>query len=158
MKGSRDVRKVFVIGSPRSGTTVVGNLLGTHPEIAYFGEFFGFFFSTITAASFLRRIPSPVRQRYLDDLERHAGDFAQTVHAESGRTYVCDSTPWNALLASKLARRFPEAVFVVTIRHYVAVIQSLIRSFNNGYMMTANTNSARASLWTQCYDEIARLP
>jgi len=44
MKGSRDFRKVFVIGSPRSGTTVVGNLLGTHPEIAYFGEFFGFFF------------------------------------------------------------------------------------------------------------------
>jgi hypothetical protein len=121
-------------------------------------SFSDFFFSTITAASFLRRIPSPVRQRYLDDLERHAGDFAQTVHAESGRTYVCDSTPWNALLASKLARRFPEALFVVTIRHYVAVIQSLIRSFNNGYMMTANTNSARASLWTQCYDEIARLP
>jgi hypothetical protein len=158
MPRGRSTGKIFVVGPPRSGTTVLGNLLGTHPDIAYFGEFFAFFFSSITAVSVLKRVPSPVRDRYLKELEGHAGDFAQRVHTESGRPYFCDSTPWNSLIALKLSTQFPEAVFVVTIRHHVAVIQSLVRSFNNGYRMTANTNVARATLWAQCYNELVRLP
>lgn len=158
MSDTRRTGKVFIVGPPRSGTTVIGNLLGTHPDIAYFGEFFAFFFSSVTAVSVLQRVPSPVRDRYLRDLERHAESFAQEVHAESGRPFFCDSTPWNALIASQLAVRFTDAVFIVTLRHYIGVIQSLVRSFRNGYRMTADSHVARGSLWAQCYNEILRVP
>lgn len=137
---------------------MLGELIGSHPAVAYFGEFFAFYFSRVVARRTLGRVPSRARDAYLDSLEAHAREFAEREMMLAGREVFCESTPLNSLICEYLANEFPHATFVVTVRHYTGVIQSLRRSFQDGYHMTIDDDVARARLWADCYTAILRLP
>ena len=149
---------VFVVGAPRSGTTLTGAYVGSAPEIAELGELSVFYFSRSIARRHYERVPTPLKQLYISELEQHAIEFALRHTRAVGATAFCDSTPWNLRIADYLIQVFPTAVFIVVLRHYSGVIQSLERSYRDGYQWAGPTIRERAQLWSRMYAHLRRIP
>lgn len=154
----RDVTPIFVLGSPRSGTTVIGSYVGSGPEIADFQELAVFFFTHWMAKREYDPIPTPIKEAYVSELEQHAIDFAVRQTRALKCRFFCDSTPWNLRIASYLDKVFPHAIFVLTLRHYAGVIQSLERSYRDGWEWAGSNVCERAQVWTDFYANARDLP
>jgi hypothetical protein len=152
------VQPIFVLGSPRSGTTLIGNYIGNSKSIFNLGEYFGFAFTYYKSPRWFTKVPSNVKDKYLTSLREHACKFASSVTLESGLEKYCDSTPWNILIIKELVEQFPKALFILTLRHYAGVIQSLERSYNDGFSWAGKDLKTRAQLYAECYLNIADLP
>jgi hypothetical protein len=131
------VRPIFVVGSPRSGTTLIGNYLGSAASVLNAGEYRALYLAhgalpiQLSAAYRLNgMVPEtwvPYRDRYVEEVRRHAAEFIERAAIEQGCTAYCDSFPRNVLIGERLGELFPNAMFVLTLRHYTGVIQSLLR-------------------------------
>lgn len=168
------VRPIFVVGSPRSGTTMIGNYIGTARSVLNAGEYraldiaYGTLTSQLTGA-LAGLVPADWeahRDQYVSEVQRHAAEFIVRVAENEGRTAFCDSTPRNLLIATQLAEVFPTALFVLTVRHYSGTIQSLmrvgiitvIRDYEQGRDREAATAAAAATLWSRHYGAASQLP
>ncbi len=114
-------RIVFIVGMPRSGTTLVEQILAAHPQVAAAGEvdFFGPALSrrlvpdepaALTAAAIARLDDAALgelRRAYLERLRRVAG----------AAPVITDKTPSNFAFLGLLRRLFPTATFVHCRRH-----------------------------------------
>lgn len=163
---------VFVVGAPRSGTTLILTMLNRHPDIALCGEtYFGYYVldreaafgdlsDTVARARAIdaylatRRAQSlgldlvALRERLLRDATDCGAMFLALMrfHAEScGKTVFGDKTPHHALAAAELAARFPGARVVHIVRDPRDVVASLRR-------MPWGQGSVRsdAALWAAC--------
>lgn len=152
------MRPIFVLGSPRSGTTLIGNYIASHPGVTNLGEFFGFYLTLRYLRGVVRRVPGPYVQPYLEHLFVSTRDFADQVTSAESASMWCDQTPWNLLVASALSERFPNALFVLCLRHYSGVILSLRRSFEAGYDWAGRTAEESAKLWARFSMQIRELP
>src|SRR5260370_4461368 len=128
-------KPIFVLGSPRSGTTMIGNYIGSAQSVLNAGEYRAFYvaygalpiqlaeaFSGLVPARWERH-----RLQYMQEVQRHAAEFIVRIAEEEGCTAFCDSYPRNLLIVTALMKVFPEALFVLTLRHYTGTIQSLLR-------------------------------
>ena len=170
------VRPIFVVGSPRSGTTMIGNYLGSARSVLNAGEYRALYLAhgalpvQLSAAHRLAGlIPTtwePYRERYIDEVQRHAAEFIERAAAHEGCSAYCDSFPRNVLIAARLAEIFPEALFVLTLRHYTGAIQSLLRlktiRLLPGFEATIDssdpTTVAAAAIWSRHYQSAFNLP
>jgi tetratricopeptide (TPR) repeat protein len=112
--GAGGDRAIFVVGMPRSGTTVMERILSALPEVASIGE-------SPLLPGLLRhmlgsRLPAIVDQQALDHgwngLDAAALGEAYLHHAglaASGSRYWVDKLPHNMLLAGVIVRVLPEA-------------------------------------------------
>ncbi|NUM45355.1 MAG: sulfotransferase [Anaerolineales bacterium] len=153
-----NITPIFVLGSPRSGTTLISAFLGTSKEIIDFGELGVFYFARWVSRREYKRSTMLLREDYFRELENHAVDFAVRKTEEVFATYFCDSTPFNLRIADFLATTFPNAIFVLTLRHYSGVIQSLERSFADGRRWAGETVPERALIWKEVYSYAPNLP
>lgn len=100
--GSDSDRPIFIIGMPRSGTTLLEQILSGHPEIGSGGEI-GFFLSLDRNGEALHgRRPlaiSDVATRYLAILDR----------IDDRSAHVVDKMPFNFLHAGMIIAAFPRA-------------------------------------------------
>lgn len=151
-------RPIFVLGSPRSGTSLLGAYLGTHPEVLDLEEFSGFYVTHALLPETYVRVPSPVKKSFLTTLQSSALNFAHRAAADAGCSHFCDSTPWNLLVAHQIERQCDEALFVLMIRRPEGVVDSLERSYRDGYAWAGETISERAELWCQSYSQARFLP
>ncbi len=151
-------RALFVLGAPRSGTTLIGNYLGSGPSVLNLGEYGAFHLAHNLAPAALGAIPGPYREPYLRDLVTHAQWFAEGLTATHGKHWYCDTTPWNILAADRIAADIPDALFVLMLRHYSGTIQSLRRSFESGFGWAGATWADSAEVWARAYQAAAPLP
>jgi Sulfotransferase family len=151
-------RPILVLGSPRSGTTLIGKYLSSSSDVCGLGEYLGFYFSHVVADREFDRMPSPFGPRYLKELRRFTDRFARRLAAERSCGFYCDDTPWNLLVGDQLAALLPDAVFVLLLRHYTGVLQSLERSHAAGYRWAGGTWPERAALWSRFYTMAPLLP
>ncbi|MGH9004440.1 MAG: sulfotransferase, partial [Acidimicrobiia bacterium] len=70
----------------------------------------------------------------------------------------CDSTPWNLLVARDLAAFLPQAMFVLCLRHYSGTIQSLGRSYEQGFRFAGSNDRESARVWSDFYRNVVHLP
>ncbi len=154
----QSVQAIFVVGSPRSGTTLIGNYIGSCPAICNLGEYAGFFLSYYVAVREYLRVPTPYKQDYLGEIQSHARVFAEKAAQAHNNQFYCDCTPWNLLIARELAAVLPEALFILSLRHYSGVIQSLERSYQGGYEWAGASWTQRAELWRRFYTQVRFLP
>jgi Sulfotransferase family len=111
-------KKIFVIGSGRSGTHLVGNILDSHPDIAATIEEPEIFEAVTTMAL------DPRREA---DLFPRLVDLYVEAHARVPDKHYADKSHPNIWLAEDLAASFDEAVFVGIQRNPHATVASMLR-------------------------------
>lgn len=116
-------RPIIVIGSPRSGTTLLGKLLGAHPQLAHVEEpRLTWKFGNDDKSDMLRG--DDARPEVCEHI-REA--FASEVH-KAGRQRLIEKTPSNSLRMEFVERVLPGCLFVHIIRDGVESVLS-IRKF-----------------------------
>jgi Sulfotransferase family len=168
------VRPIFVVGSPRSGTTMIGNYIGSAASVLNAGEYralhlaFGSLPNQMVGRVAGLTPPEwePHRDEYIREVQRHAAEFVVRVADTGGFTAFCDSSPRNILIADRLIEVFPDALFVLTVRHYTGTIQSILRlgmvhvlpGFERSVDWVDPTAVAAAALWSSHYRAAMQLP
>jgi hypothetical protein len=152
------VRPTLVIGSPRSGTTLIGVCLGSAPGVADLGEYVGYDFCYRLAVAEMAAMPAVGMAEYLAELQQHALDFPRRLAVQRSANWFVASAPWNLLVAQQVAAAEPEALFVLCIRDVRGVCQSLARSYANGRTWVGADTSARVGLWRRFYAVAPQLP
>jgi Sulfotransferase family/Fic/DOC family len=150
---SAPVRGLFVLGSPRSGTTMMGNWLGSHPDVLRLAEYGGFYIAHSVAPAYLSRLPGGQHEGFLRGLRALAADHASRAARRQGRTWFCDATPWNLQAAGAVAHALSDAVFVLMLRHFSGAVLSLRRLPWSG-----DTWADAARLWVDMNACIDQLP
>lgn len=115
--GPLDGRLVFIVGSPRSGTTFLGRAVGSLPGFVDLGEVAALKASVPELAG---RAPAEAAPR-LRRLLALAGRLGL-----AGGLRAVEHTPENAFVAEALALAFPEALFVHSVRDGRDVVASLL--------------------------------
>jgi Sulfotransferase family len=149
---------LFVLGAARSGTTLLGNYLGSSPHAVNLGEYGGYHFAYNVAPTTLGAIPGQFRDLYLENLGTHARLFAAALAAERGKRWYCDSTPWNLSVVDRIEREVPGSIYVLALRHYAGTVQSLRRSYARGFRWAGATWADSARVWAAAYSTVAQLP
>ncbi|MCE4372813.1 tetratricopeptide repeat-containing sulfotransferase family protein [Xanthomonas hortorum] len=129
---------IFVLGLPRSGTTVLERMLGNHAQIVSAGELNDFGHQlrwgadqagrSLLDARLLQALPTldyaQIGARYLEQTQWRAG---------SARWYI-DKLPTNAVAVGAIARALPGALIVHLVREPMAVCFSNYRAlFGDSY-------------------------
>lgn len=122
---------IFVIGMPRSGTTLVERILSSHPDVYSAGELQNFARVTKHAAGTGSReiadAETLIRALRVDP--RLLGEaYLQSTRPATGRQpYFVDKMPMNFLYAGYIARALPNARIVALRRHPLDTILSNFR-------------------------------
>jgi hypothetical protein len=123
---SIDERMVFVVGSPRSGTSFSAGSLGAMPGFVDLGEVNAL---KAVISPFVRRLQTSLDRRNARDEMvaelRHLLVGAQRMSLAAGRRCV-EQTPESTFLIRELAQAFPEASFVHVVRDGRDVVCSLL--------------------------------
>jgi Sulfotransferase family len=146
-------RAIFVLGVPRSGTTVIGNYLGSSPQVLNFAEYGGFYAAHSVVPAVIQRIPGRHHEAYLAEVGQHARSYAARIAREHGCSWYLDHTPWNLEVAADLAADPVGALFVLMLRHYAGNILSLRR-----FPWAGNSWEDVARLWSALYGKVIELP
>lgn len=110
---AQSTRPIFIVGMPRSGTTLVEQILASHPAVAAGGEL-----STITnLAAEMGRTgePYPAAITSLDSgaLQQLANRYLEKLDHVSGEApHVTDKMPFNYLHLGFIATLFPDAAVI----------------------------------------------
>ena len=143
-------RMIFVIGSPRSGSTMLQRMLGshndiyTHPEphivtpLAHLG-----FYTNIEKAPYDHINAAEAIKEYVEELPDKDNDYYDACAAyldvlygrmldKSGKKMMLDKTPAYALVLPFLTRVYKDAKFIVLSRHPLAIFSSYANSFFDG--------------------------
>jgi len=130
--GFADARPIFVVGMPRTGTTLVERILSSHSEVGSAGE------TTQFTLALRRATGLPGRGGVID--ARLIGEATGADAAAIGRDYMraiattqgltgrfVEKNPFNALLAPLILKALPEARVVMLRRHPADVVLSSYR-------------------------------
>lgn len=129
---------VFIIGIPRSGTTLLDRLLGAHPQTRSVGElrdfgqqmrWMGDHCSLLAPDEImLERLPS------LDFAELGRRYLTQTQWRGLGKRYFIDKLPANWMVAGLIAKALPQAKILHMVRDAMDACFSNFRAFfSDGY-------------------------
>ncbi len=154
-------RLVFLIGAPRSGTTLLARMLSAHSPV--YGRAEPHLITPIAHLAYLRKVPKApydpqnVEQAireivgelprgeagYLDALRAYSDAlYAQMMEvAPAGKRLFLDKTPAYALVLPFLVKLYPTAKYVVLTRHPLAVLSSYAESFFDGDYAVAVTHN-----------------
>jgi len=152
-------RLVFLIGAPRSGTTLTARMLGAHSDV--FAPAEPHLISPLAHLGFRDRVDEapydPVitqiglrelvaglpsgEQDYLEGLRRFTDHLYARSIERSGRRIYLDKTPAYALVLDFLAKLYPSARYVVLTRHPIAIWSSYVDSFFAGDAAAAHARN-----------------
>lgn len=145
-----DCKVAFVVGSPRSGSTLLARMIGAHslvygrPEphlltpLAHLGYFakvdkapYDAVLAAETQREFVAHLPGG-EQDYADACRAYADTlYERMLSTRPGKTIFLDKTPAYALVLDFITRIYPDAKYVVLTRHPLAIFSSYAESFFN---------------------------
>jgi hypothetical protein len=140
---------IFVIAPPRSGSTLLQRLIGSHSEVMTHPEphlitplnYLGYYdkvdkapYDHINAAealhTFVGNLPEQEKD-YLAALRAYCDTMYGRMLKPTGKKYFLDKTPAYALVLSFLSKLYPSAHYVVLTRHPLGIFSSYAKSFFN---------------------------
>jgi len=130
---------IFVIGCGRSGTTILGECIGAHRDVAYLHEPRAMWLEAFPQGDvWTKDAPERAGRIVLDaqdwtpqaatTIARH---FVDVLHRR-GRKCLCEKTPINAFRVDLIERIFPDARYIYIEREPLAVAQSIAERCKNG--------------------------
>jgi hypothetical protein len=151
------IKMLFVIGAPRSGTTMLERMLSSHsmiqggPEphlltpLAHLGVW-----NKVDKAPYDHVLAAESQKLFIDKLPNKEQDYWDACRAYCDVLYgrymdlsdkeIClDKTPAYGLILPFMQKVFPDASYVVLTRHPLAMFSSFANSFFDGDYQTANT-------------------
>jgi hypothetical protein len=160
-------RKVFIVGSPRSGTTWLQAMLASHPCVATGPE--TAFFKTAAAMeeAFLEEVPRPAGLAQYWTREEFYAALADLFHRATskvpapegpGRTFV-EKTPEHCYFARLILRCLPGARFIHLVRDGRHVVASLLRAEREWDSRSpARSAGVAAEVWNQSVRAARQIP
>ena len=129
-------RYVFIVGSPRSGTTILGEILGRHPDVVQWYEPYFIW------DYYIGNLETDVRsQKHLS--EKHSRfikkEFGRYL-AKSGSKLLVEKTPENSFKIPFIHTVFPKAKWIHLIRDGRAVTASIHREWLKRKEIVENLN------------------
>jgi hypothetical protein len=150
---------IILVGAPRSGTTMLQRVLGSHSQIFTHPEphlltplaYLGFYdivdkakYDHVNGAQALRELVDELPGKeadYLEALRRYPGTLYEMALKPTGKSYFLDKTPGYALELPFIVKLFPRAKYLVLTRHPLAIWHSQAHSFFAGdYVAAAEQN------------------
>ena len=130
---------VFMLGCGRSGTTILGNTLASHPQIKYLNEPRDIWFSAYPQTDIWTNRALERRGKLVfgqDDVSEAATtilieSFSKML-SDSGRSILVEKLPINNFRASFIHAMFPSARFIYIWRHGCEVAESIETICLNG--------------------------
>ena len=122
---SKNITPIFIIGMPRSGTTLVHQMLSNHTKVHGAGELI-LLDKYCSSMTFGRTQPSPklvtqCRLNYLDDLGK----------INNGKHFIVDKNPLNFFRVASIVSCFPEAKIIHVFRDPAATCWSNFTQYFN---------------------------
>jgi tetratricopeptide (TPR) repeat protein len=140
LKGCPSREPIFIVGLPRSGTTLVERILGSHSNVFAAGELNHFAAALVSAALTKtggRPLPRPelvAATREVDFAALGADYLERTRPATSQRSHFTDKMPLNYLYCGLIRRALPNARIVHVTRHPMASCYAMFKTlFKDGY-------------------------
>ena len=143
---------VFIACQPRSGSTLLQRILGTHPSIHTVSEPWVMLHPTYALQEngvqaeydanlartglelFLGELPKG-RRDYLEGLSRMFGYLYERVLQNTDAHFFLDKTPRYYFILPEIRRIFPEARFILLFRNPLAVLSSIFRTWVRGDLL-----------------------
>ncbi|WP_426690619.1 sulfotransferase family protein [Rhodanobacter ginsengiterrae] len=121
---------IFVVGMPRSGTTLLDRMLSNHPEVISAGEINDFmrqfhWAADVPAGGMLKAIEQSAQ---IDYAELGARYLKQTQWRAQGHRYYIDKLPANIQMVAFIRRALPHAVILHMVRDPMEVCFSNYRA------------------------------
>lgn len=136
---------IILIGSQRSGTTWLGEVLATHPSIAYWSEP-----RHVWTRGFARRPDDVLTEA--DATPAVAANIRRTFELyvrRAGRDRLAEKTPSNCLRVSFVHAVFPEARLLLMLRDGRSVLESTDRIMRSGVSLARVVKRARETPVTE---------
>lgn len=143
-----DLSPVFLVGFPRSGTTLLDQVLSSHPDVTVLEE------QDTLAPVCARLFPNPGDALFLADLsgeqvealrQLYWGRVHERLHRNDMRRIFIDKLPLNAALLPLIYRLFPEARIVLALRDPRDVVLSCFQqrfALNGAMFQLLRTDTA----------------
>jgi len=142
--GSPDRRPIFVLGMPRSGTTLVEQILASHPQVHGGGELADM---DAVTRPVLDGLPGSLRRLARADWERLAARYlARLAAREATRPRMTDKMPQNFLRIGMIATMLPAASIVHCVRD---PLDTCISAYKNHF-------ASAGLLWSYDLDDAGR--
>ncbi|MFM9264070.1 sulfotransferase [Tychonema sp. BBK16] len=135
------MKRIFLVGAPRSGTTILQSLLAAHPEIISFPE--SKFFHYLLYEEFATNLPTRLTKFFRDEIKRpeflHDFDNSQTeenkaawfvgildgLAVEENKSIWLEKTPEHIYFIDDIERLVPDAKFIHILRNGMDTIASM---------------------------------
>jgi Tfp pilus assembly protein PilF len=133
-------RPIFIVGLPRSGTTLVERILGSHSDVFGAGEL-THFAEALMAAARAQNGGQPLPRRRLIEVSRQLNfsklgeDYISRVRRVAFRqNHFTDKMPLNYLYCALIRQALPQARIVHVTRHPIASCHAIFKTFfKDGY-------------------------
>jgi tetratricopeptide (TPR) repeat protein len=147
IKGCESREPIFIVGLPRSGTTLVERILGSHSGVFAAGEL-NHFAAALVSAALLKSGGKPLPRRELVGATREldftalgADYLERTRPATSRLSHFTDKMPLNYLYCGLIRRALPNARIVHVTRHPMATCYAMFKTlFKDGYPFSYDLN------------------
>ena len=156
--GSQSAQPVFIVGMPRSGTSLVEQIIASHSQAFGAGELD--FFNNITG--FLSQDAKLVKKRIEDWTTRHnpelynaTATYLELINSIAGRpyTYVTDKMPYNFLHLGLISAMFPNASIIHCRRDPLDTCLSIYFHYFQGFH-NYSFNLTNIALYYKSYDNL----
>jgi tetratricopeptide (TPR) repeat protein len=144
--GSNSERPLFIVGMPRSGTTLTEQILASHPEVAAAGELSAIFSIGAQVENLVgtgRKYPEAVADLTGDQIAALAEQYLAVLDkASSNSRYVTDKLPFNFMHLGLIVVLFPRARILHCVRHPLdTCLSCYFTSFSDNIQFASNFSS-----------------
>ncbi len=145
--GCQSAEPIFIVGMPRSGTTLLERIIAGHPDVFGAGELVHYASALVAAvARKAGRADLPRRELVAAsatvDFAALGSDYIERTRPRtSGRARFTDKMPLNYLYCGSIARALPNARILHLTRHPLATAYAVYKTlFNQGYPFSYDLN------------------
>jgi hypothetical protein len=129
------LRPIFILGMPRTGTTLVERILGQHPDVVSIGEFPDFPLEVAQAARQVQGRQSLVEAALqLDYPALGARYLQQAAEVAQGKPIFIDKLPFNFIYTGLIKKALPQARIIHLVRDPLDTCYAIYKTlFNQVY-------------------------